>query len=246
MFKSGELKLLWPFYLDALISPMFFFMPAFLVVYFISIGVSLFQVSLLTATMSLAMILFEIPTGAVADIYGRKFSVLAGALIQGIAMFSIFFVHNYYFLFVSFVLVGVGATFNSGAREAWVTGLINSKNKRLLHGFFSKYASIDSFALVFSGLLGAFLVKYFGLSVIWLVSGFSFFITFALLFFAPEFFVRKKSDLKFSFNKVKRQCAVSVSYVKKHSILFWFFIASGFVVFAEVLGGDFAWVTLLN
>ena len=67
-FKQGELKLLWPFYLDALISPMLFFMPAFVVVYFRDLGLSLFQISILTMMMPLFMFLFEIPTGAIADI----------------------------------------------------------------------------------------------------------------------------------------------------------------------------------
>jgi len=76
IFQKGELKLLWPFYLDAFLSPMLFFMPAFVVVYFRDLGFSLFQISLLTMMMPLSMFLFEIPTGAIADLYGRKFSVL--------------------------------------------------------------------------------------------------------------------------------------------------------------------------
>src|SRR3972149_1959020 len=115
MFKSGELKLLWPFYLDALISPMLFFMPAFVVVYFRDLGLSLFQISLLMMMMPLFMLLFEIPTGAIADIYGRKFSVLLGAIIEGSAIISIFFLNNYYTLLVAFALIGLGSTFNSGA-----------------------------------------------------------------------------------------------------------------------------------
>lgn len=90
LFKQGELKLLWPFYMDAFISATLFFMPAFIIVYFRNLGFSLFQISLLTMMMSLSILLFEIPTGAIADIYGRKFSVLLGAIIQGIAMVFVF------------------------------------------------------------------------------------------------------------------------------------------------------------
>ncbi len=117
IFKEGELKLLWPFYLDALISPMLLFMPAFIIVYFMDFGLSLFQISLLTMAMGISLILFEIPTGAVADLYGRKFSVLLGTVIQGLSILSIFFLHNYYYLFFAFALLGLGSTFNSGARE---------------------------------------------------------------------------------------------------------------------------------
>jgi len=73
-----------------------FFMPAFLIVYFRDLGLSVFQISLLTMMIPLFMLLFEIPTGAIADIYGRKFSVLVGALINGVALLSIFFIFEFF------------------------------------------------------------------------------------------------------------------------------------------------------
>ncbi|MFH1212214.1 MAG: MFS transporter, partial [Candidatus Woesearchaeota archaeon] len=85
----------------------------------------------LTMMMPLFMLLFEIPTGAVADIYGRKFSVLLGTIIEGIALISIFFLHNYYALLFAFAMIGLGSTFGSGASEAWIIDLIKKKKKRL-------------------------------------------------------------------------------------------------------------------
>ncbi len=245
-FKKNELKLLWPFYLDALISPMLFFMPAFVIVYFRNFGLSVFQISLLTMMMPLFMLLFEIPTGAVADIYGRKFSVLIGTVIEGFALLSIFFLNNYYALMFAFAMVGFGSTFNSGAREAWITDLIKKRDKNLLHKYFAKYGSINSFALVISVIIGVFFVKKFGISIIWIVAGISFFITFLLLSFAKEDFIRKKVRIKNSFNKIKKQSIVSIKYAKNHPVLFLFLIASAIIVFAELFSGDFAWVTLLQ
>lgn len=246
LFKQGELKLLWPFYLDALISPMLFFMPAFVVVYFRDLGLSLFQISLLTMMMPLFMLLFEIPTGAVADIYGRKFSVLLGAAIQGIALISIFFLDNYYALLFAFAMIGFGSTFNSGAREAWITDLIKKEKKDFLHGYFAKSGSIDSFGLVISGILGAFLVKQFGVSVIWIVAGVSFFVTFLLLGFAKEHFVKRDVKIRDSFKSISKQSLISIKYAKNHPVLFLFLIASAILVFASVFNGDLAWVTFLQ
>lgn len=246
LFKQGELKLLWPFYLDALISPMLFFMPAFVVVYFRDLGLSLFQISLLTMMMPFFMLLFEIPTGAVADIYGRKFSVLLGAAIQGIALISIFFLDNYYALLFAFAMIGFGSTFNSGAREAWITDLIKKEKKDFLHGYFAKSGSIDSFGLVISGILGAFLVKQFGVSVIWIVAGVSFFVTFLLLGFAKEHFVKRDVKIRDSFKSISKQSLISIKYAKNHPVLFLFLIASAILVFASVFNGDLAWVTFLQ
>lgn len=246
LFKKGELKLLWPFYLDALISPMLFFMPAFLVVYFRDLGLGLFQISLLTMMMPLFMLLFEIPTGAIADIYGRKFSVLLGAIIQGLALISIFFFDNYYALLFAFAMVGLGSTFNSGAREAWITDLIKKERKDFLHGYFAKSGSIDSFGLVISGIIGAFLVKQFSVSIIWIAAGVSFLVTFILLGFAKEHFVKREAKIKDSFKNISRQSIISIRYAKNHPVLFSFLIASAIIVFAGVFNGDLAWVTFLQ
>jgi len=245
-FKQEELKLLWPFYLDALISPMLFFMPAFIIIYFRELGFSLFQISLLTMMMPLLMLLFEIPTGAIADVYGRKFSVLLGALIEGIAIFSIFFLDNFYALMFAFALVGFGSTFNSGAREAWITDLIKKEKKDFLHGYFAKSGSIGSFGLVISGILGAFLVKQFGVSIIWIVAGISFFVTFLLLGFAKEHFVKRKVKVKDSFKSLTKQSKVSVKYAKNHPVLFLFLIATALIVFANEFNGALAWVPFLQ
>ncbi len=245
-FKDGELKLLWPFYLEALIAPIIFFMPAFVVVYFRDLGLSAFQISLLTMMMPLSMFLFEIPTGAVADIYGRKFSVLLGAIIEGLALISVFFFDNYYMLLFSFAIIGLGGTFGSGAREAWVTDLIKNEKKNFLHDYFVKLTSISSFGLVVSGILGAFLVKLFGISIIWIFAGISFFTTFLLLGLAKENFVKRNVKIRNSFEQIKKQSLVSLRYAKNHPILFLFLIASAISVFAGVFSGDLAWVTFLQ
>jgi len=246
LFKKDELKTLWPFYLDALISPMLFFLPAFVVVYFRDMGFSLFQISILTMMMPLAMLLFEIPTGAIADIFGRKPSVLIGAFVEGIAIFSIFFLENYYTLLFAFALIGFGSTFNSGARDAWITDLIKSKRKNFLHDYFSKRNSLDSFGLIVAGILGVFLVKTFGVSIIWIVAGASYFITIFLLSFAEEDFKRKKTKIRNSLKEISKQSKKSLTYSRKHPILFLFLIASAILVFAGVFGGDLAWVTFLQ
>jgi len=45
-FKKDELKLLWPFYFDALIISILFIIPAFSILYFLGIGLSLTQIGL--------------------------------------------------------------------------------------------------------------------------------------------------------------------------------------------------------
>src|SRR3989338_7443408 len=124
LFEKGELKLLWPFYLDSLLSPLLFFMPAFIIIYFQNLGISLFQLGILMAVSHLASLIFEVPTGALADIFGRKFSVLLGTLLLGIAFLSLFFVTSFVGVLLIFAFIGFSFTLPSGAKEAWTTDLI--------------------------------------------------------------------------------------------------------------------------
>jgi len=77
-FAKDELKLLWPFYFSKFVFTIFYVMIPFEVLYFLGIGFNLFQVGLITSAALLSTFIFEIPTGAVADLYGRKVSSIVG------------------------------------------------------------------------------------------------------------------------------------------------------------------------
>ena len=81
IFEKEELKTLWPFYLASFISASFFIYILFYVIFFQEF-LSFFQISVLLAVEMIAAFLFEVPTGAVADVFGRKFSVIIGLFLE--------------------------------------------------------------------------------------------------------------------------------------------------------------------
>ena len=103
-FKKDELKLLWPFYLDSIVSTMLWLFPIFYVIYMKNIGLSLGQIGLLASSYALASLIFELPTGAIADIYGRKFSTILGMFLCGIVMTSTMFFNSFYIFLILFFL----------------------------------------------------------------------------------------------------------------------------------------------
>lgn len=232
IFERGELKLLWPFYLDALLSTMLFFIPIYFIVYFRDFGFSLFQISILLAVPSLVSLVCEIPTGAVADLYGRKFSVLVGILLQAISVMILYFVTSYSAIVFGLAFLGFASSFMSGASDAWVTDLINSKNKNLLTKFFSKSQSIASIGLVVSGILGALLVKQFSTKIIWPTAAISFIISFIILRNGKENFVPKKTNLKNAYSEVKKQTKISLKYSWKERHIFSLILASILIAIA--------------
>lgn len=244
-FKEGELKLLWPFYLDMTISRMLQFAPAFLVPYFWFLGLSATQIGILIAILPLFMLLFEIPTGAIADLYGRKFSVLLGYFLEGIGFLSLFFFTNYYALLGIFAFIGIGATFSSGSKEAWIADLIKSKKSDLLHTYFVKEQTFQSFGLIISGFIGAIIVASLGLKYIWMFLFLSFVVSIIILSFSKEIFVRKEITIKESYKKILKQSNKSISYSRKHPVLFYFLLANFIIVFAAAFDEGLSWSPFL-
>jgi len=246
IFKKGELELLWPFYLDILISRILFFFPAFIVIYFRDLGFTFFQISLLTMMMPLAMLLFEIPTGAISDLYGRKRSVILGFTLEGIGLFSGFFATTFYQFAIIFGFVGFASTLYSGSDEAWIADLIKSKRKKFLPNYFIKQGILFSTGMLTSGVLGALVVKYFGLSIIWLAGGSSCIASATLLLFAEEKFKKRKIKIKQSFKEIITQTKKSIKYSGNHPIIFKLLLASTTLIFASSFSGDISWIPLLK
>ena len=71
VFKKGELRSLWPFYLSELLDGAGRILMPFLILYFRALGFSFTQIGFLSVTLFLSIFLFEIPTGVFADRISR-------------------------------------------------------------------------------------------------------------------------------------------------------------------------------
>ncbi len=246
-FQKGELGLLWPFYLDALLSPMLFFAPAFFIPYFMSLGFSFFQIGVLLALPFLASLIFEIPTGAFADAYGRKLSVLVSIAAMGSIFTAIYFVSSYTSLAVLHFLFGIAGTFSTGAREAWQIDLIGQRNPGKIRSFFTKVQSIDSLGLVISGILGAYLVSHFSIRIIWLFGGASCLISLLLLLLAREKFTRQNhASITEGYRSIVRNIRDSLNYSRRHPVVSYFLIASIFATLRMSFDDPIAWAPFLT
>jgi MFS family permease len=245
-FSKEELKTLWPFYVDGLLMILFFIMP-FMFLYFSALGFSATQIGILFAIWPLASILFEIPTGAIADIYGRKFSVVLGLLLNGIFMIMLSFFTNYFWIILLMALMGISMTLTSGSFEAWVVDLLKKKKmENFLNGFFSKRQSIMNVGIILSGFLGAFLVSIFGLGIIWIAGGASFLISAFFYIFAEEDHEKKDIKFKDSFKEIWKQSKTTINYGYKHSALFYLFIIAFIFSISTTLRGFIAWTPFLT
>ncbi len=94
---------------------------AITVYWIVELDLSLTQLALLGVALESAVIVSETPTGVVADVKSRKWSLIIGQVLMGGSFAWTFAVENIWMLLASHALLGVGWTFQSGADAAWIT-----------------------------------------------------------------------------------------------------------------------------
>ena len=85
------------------------------------VGVNPLQLVVLGTVSEIAVFLFEVPTGVVADTYSRRLSIIIGIILAGVSMVIFGLVAVYWVIVLAVILRGIGGTFMSGAWEAWIT-----------------------------------------------------------------------------------------------------------------------------
>ncbi len=99
-------------------------MPTFVVVavYLVNdLQLSALQLVLMGTAMEATVFLCEVPTGVVADTYGRRLSLIIGFLGTGTAWLLVGVVSSAWLIVGLWAFWGLAYTFTSGAYQAWIT-----------------------------------------------------------------------------------------------------------------------------
>jgi DHA3 family tetracycline resistance protein-like MFS transporter len=99
----------------------------------VELGLGPLELVLLGTALEGSYLLFEVPTGVVADTFGRKRSVVLGALGTGVAWLVLGVASTFWLAVVSQVMWGIAATFMSGADVAWLTDEVGEDEARTLY-----------------------------------------------------------------------------------------------------------------
>jgi DHA3 family tetracycline resistance protein-like MFS transporter len=97
------------------------------VYYVTEVGMSPLQLVLCGTAMELAIFLFEVPTGVVADTVSRRLSVIVSYVVLGVATIFFGVVASAPVIIAAYALWGLGYTFQSGAYEAWIADEVGTE-----------------------------------------------------------------------------------------------------------------------
>lgn len=86
-----------------------------IVPFFASKGLSLADVFVLQAIFAASMVLFEVPSGYLADLAGRKNALVLGSVFHGVGFTLLYFVDGFVGLAIFEIILGLGMSLMSGA-----------------------------------------------------------------------------------------------------------------------------------
>ncbi|HEV8200503.1 MAG TPA: MFS transporter [Candidatus Polarisedimenticolia bacterium] len=148
-------------------------------------GLSVTQAFAANAFFTAGQVLFEVPTGVVADMRGRRVSYLLGAATLFVSTLLYLLLWRTHGPFLAWALVsmllGLGFTFFSGATEAWlVDGLKFARYEGTLEAAFARGQMATGAAMLTGTLTGGVVAQFTNLGVPYLLRSVVLGLTFAV------------------------------------------------------------------
>jgi len=115
------------------------------------LGLGAFELVVMGTILEGSYLLFETPTGIVADTISRRTSVIIGLAGGGVGFLILGLAHSFWVAAASQVIWGVFATFQSGADVAWLTDEVGEEAARHLYVRGDLYGHAASFVGIIAG-----------------------------------------------------------------------------------------------
>ena len=108
---------IWKFYILSIVYNALFMIPV-IVLFFQENGLTLHQIFLLQSIFSLALMIFEIPTGYLSDRWGRKNTIVSGSIFGVIGIVVYACSSGFWGFFTAEILLALLVSFHSGTKDA--------------------------------------------------------------------------------------------------------------------------------
>lgn len=133
---------------------------AIIVLFYLHRGVSLEEVFYLTLVWSITSLIFEVPSGYLADRFGRKRTLMLGALFLLCAWVATWFAHGFLPFVGVFVLMSLAFSMFSGTEEAMLYDSLKELHKENeMTKYNGRLSSARHIFKIFVPTIGAFIAK---------------------------------------------------------------------------------------
>jgi len=193
------------------------FIGGVLVPFFMDWGqISYYQIMMIQAFFVCSIVVLEIPTGALSDYIGRKFSLILSSIIVsfGVVIYASF--PNFHLFLLGEFFWAAGFALLSGADESLLYDTLKALGKESdSKKYFSRYASAELAAYLISAPIGSLIAATLGLRYTMLFMAVPFFLScfIGLSFQEPSI---DQKDQKDSYTTIIKD---GLSYFKNHRII---------------------------
>ena len=185
------------------------------------------------AFFTFGFMIFEIPTGVVADLRGRRASYLLGVITLGVSTLLYLFMWyrsaQFWGWALSSMLLGLGFTFFSGAVEAWlVDALAHSGFKDKLESVLAKGEIVEGTAMLTGSVAGGVIAQATNLGVPYLIRAALLVLNFLFALLLMKDLGFKPSNEKSPIKEIKTIVAGSIRHGLRNPPVRWIMFAAPF------------------
>jgi MFS family permease len=156
-------------------------------------GLSLSQILIIQSAYSIAIVLFEFPSGLLADNYSRKNLYSLSELFLIIMFLIVLFSNQFYLIFAAWFCYGIAAALDSGTLDAYIINQLKlAHHGAELRKFLALSNRLEIVGLLLGSSLGGILYHFIGINIYVLGTVFLVASTLISFFFFKE---TTKSDL---------------------------------------------------
>lgn len=226
------------------LMPAFFF--ATYQLFLLERGLDLLQINLINVAYMSANFLLEIPTGAFADLWGRKRSTQIGIIFLGLSFLTYFLAHSFWFYVLAEIIGALGSTCISGALEAWFIDGKKVFGEYEHQGVtFAKEQQWRQVAVITGSVIGA-QIGHFSLALPWLMA---FLVSVIVLVIVSVLMHEDCNETQvkigLSFQPIIKTAKDSVAYGLKNPAVMKL-IGLGFVLSLAMMGINMQWPILFK
>jgi len=215
--KNNLNNTIWRYYAFTFLHSFAFF-SAVLVPFFTEWGkISLIQVQILQSWFMFWFFILEVPTGAVADYLGRKYSIALGGFVVAIAAITYGSIPKFEIFLLGEFLFAIAMSLISGADQALLyDSLKEAGRENEKKTIFGRAESFRLAAMLIAAPIGSFIASRLGLNMPMIMSSIPFFLAGAVALTIREPVVSKAKSESTRYIAIVRD---GLSYLKNHKTL---------------------------
>lgn len=199
-----------------------------------SFGLDRFAMNTVNIFFMITLFCGELPTGAIADVFGRKTACILAFTIRATGMVIYGFSHSFWAFVLAEVIAGIGMTFENGALQAWaIDRLKHSDGEDTINVIYRRKAQLKLTGAIVGSMCGA-VVGMAGLALPWFCgAGVLYAASIAtVVLMREEYFEKKRYSFAEGLQAFRTTISNGLQFGFKSPVIQFLFIANAAFLFA--------------